>query len=398
MRTGAMRVAAVQTIALGVALSGCSSDLAEPTGSDLPVFRAAAEPALEIGVLDGAEDYSFGRLAGVIRLDDGGLAVSDAMSNRISVFEPDGTIRLTFGGEGEGPGEFRSLSRIYARGDSLFAFDARGGRLSVFDTDGEYLGQGDRDALGGDAAFRLDVWLYGRYWIDGGLDAASRERVRSTLDRLPSLRGVATFRIVRVAEDGSLWIRAPESGPTHRWTVVSSDGSPQAVIDTPSRLSVDVIEDGRVSGRWRDESEVHFVRTYALEEPDERTPAPAWLLASEAAASTDVAPDADEFRAAITRTIMGMARAQEIHYSENYSYTADIGALGDQFQQPEDISVYVIDAGTRGWAAVYSHPQLNYICALSYGTTEAVGWSPGAITCADDPANRGTGDPGAGQR
>lgn len=67
---------------------------------------ASSTPALEIGVLDGGEEYQLFRVTDAKRLSDGAIAVANGGSRDVRIYEPDGTHRVTVGGGGEGPSEF----------------------------------------------------------------------------------------------------------------------------------------------------------------------------------------------------------------------------------------------------------------------------------------------------
>lgn len=68
---------------------------------------AHPEPVLRIGVLEGAAAYQLFQVSDVKRLSDGAVAVANGGSRDVRIYEPDGTHRVTVGGAGEGPSEFR---------------------------------------------------------------------------------------------------------------------------------------------------------------------------------------------------------------------------------------------------------------------------------------------------
>ena len=98
-----------------------------------PGRRIDPEPFLRIGQLAGDERYEFGQLTDGLLLSDGKIAVSDILAHQVRVFDSKGSHVSTFGQEGEGPGEFRSVVGVWEyRGDSIAAFDQRLYRTSVF--------------------------------------------------------------------------------------------------------------------------------------------------------------------------------------------------------------------------------------------------------------------------
>lgn len=93
---------------------------------------------LRIGTLDGPEELTFG--APIPRLrSDGRVLVADALASEVRLFDADGTHRATFGGAGEGPGEFRRLGELFVLpGDSAVAYDYGNRRVTVFGPDGAF--------------------------------------------------------------------------------------------------------------------------------------------------------------------------------------------------------------------------------------------------------------------
>ena len=351
---------------------------------DLPLLTLS-EPTLQIGLVDGAEEYLFGSVEGVLRLEDGSVAVSDGGASKVSIYDSNGSYVASFGRAGQGPGEFRNLSRIYAHGtDSLRVLDRSTGRVSSFDVRGEYGGQTDGYDLSQDSTFSLDAWLYGRFWVDGALAASERARVKEALDRLPQPRLSPGYRIVRVARDGTFLIREPDTDPdgTRKWTAIDAAGVAVAVVHMPERFVPMDIYGGEILGRWTGESGVHLARAYQLQETDETRPVPAWLTGAESIVTLQVPPDPDELMQLMRGTIKQMATSQEIHYASNMTYTARLDSL--EFEQPEGLEINFVMANSRGWAAVFTHPGMDRVCGLGYGYVVPPGWVPGMIVCAPE--------------
>lgn len=100
-------------------------------------WRVGARPLLEIGVSDDPST-EFAAVRGVVRLADGRIAVANGASNEIRIFSREGQHQRTVGRAGSGPGEFRRITRLLARGDTVIgvdgdtrahAFDPTSGRL-----------------------------------------------------------------------------------------------------------------------------------------------------------------------------------------------------------------------------------------------------------------------------
>jgi len=374
---------------LGALMAGCSAADRPRDWRALPELGLSDDPTLEIGLVEGDEDYLFQDVTSVVRLASGNLVVADGGSSELALYAPDGSFVRRWGGRGEGPGEFRSLSRVYPLGpDSLIALDQVTSRLSVFDTAGVFVRQVALADYPSDPDFPMDVWLYRRYWIDGAPGEAERARVRAVLDGLPPPRSGPGYRVVRVVHDGRLWIREPEvsSARTRAWTVTAPDGAPEAVIDVPVDFEPLTNRADEVLGRWTGESDVHFVRAYRIGATADVRTAPAWML--EPSAEAVPAPDEEAFMTAIRTAIRALAVAEEIHYSTAMTYTARLDSL--DWERPEGVVVDLAIAGSRGWGAVFTHPGLDRICALFYGYTMPPGWAPGKVVCGPSVPAAGT--------
>lgn len=374
-------------------LAACSASDGRPSGmpTELPHFTTGA-PTLEIGAVEGDERYVFAAIESVIRLGDGTIAVSDAGATRISLYDDRGEYLRSWGSEGEGPTEFRALSRIYPLGsDSLMAAERYGGRVVVFDGAGTLARELRAPALSGDTTFALDSWLHGRFWIDGALLARERDAVRRALDRLPPPRSTPGYRAVRVAAGGDLWVEEPGMGGDAGsgdvvWTRLSADGTPLAAVSTPAGFRLTHAAGDELLGVWTGESGVHFVRAYTVAASGATRPMPPWLMGEEGRAGADAAVDTAAVRALMIGSVKNLASAQEIHYSTAFTYTTSLAAL-ERFEKPEGLEVDFVQAGTRGWSAVFTHPGLDTVCGLAYGADIPPGWTPGMVVCAPGPAD-----------
>jgi hypothetical protein len=102
-------------------------------------WRLSANPAVEIGVVEGDTHYQLFRANSSLRLPDGTIVVANAGTQELRWFDPQGTYVRTAGGRGGGPGEFEGLGWVAQLGeDSIIAYDQRHSRVSVFDTEGEF--------------------------------------------------------------------------------------------------------------------------------------------------------------------------------------------------------------------------------------------------------------------
>ena len=109
-----------------------------PEGSRLP-WRIGSEPTVSIGELEGEEPYMLHWAGSLAKLSDGRIMVGNLGSSEVRMFDASGSHLVSWGGEGEGPGEFMTLARAAPwPGDSIVAWYSSGLSISVFDSDGNY--------------------------------------------------------------------------------------------------------------------------------------------------------------------------------------------------------------------------------------------------------------------
>ncbi|HET6681730.1 MAG TPA: 6-bladed beta-propeller [Gemmatimonadaceae bacterium] len=123
-------------VALLVLAAAC--DRAPATAAGAPTLTL--EPLLEIGTVSGDTAYQHLRIVAIERFDDGSLAVANAGVPAIRVYDAEGRYVRSIGHEGEGPGEYRAISSMLRRGDTLFVHDLGLRRLTAFTADGGVAG------------------------------------------------------------------------------------------------------------------------------------------------------------------------------------------------------------------------------------------------------------------
>ncbi len=97
------------------------------------------EPLLSIGMVDGPEEYMLYRSVSAIELDDGRIVFGNGGSQDLRFYDSEGTFLHASGGDGDGPGEFRSVGFIWRLGpDSLAVLDFSLLRISILDTNGNF--------------------------------------------------------------------------------------------------------------------------------------------------------------------------------------------------------------------------------------------------------------------
>ncbi|MXY31935.1 MAG: hypothetical protein F4043_13485 [Gammaproteobacteria bacterium] len=96
-----------------------------PLWDDSSLWRVDPEPLLDLALSGSGPNHEFHRARSMIQRPDGSLAVADRGSQQVRVFSEAGEFQESFGGPGEGPGEFSNLWRIENAGDTLLVLDSR---------------------------------------------------------------------------------------------------------------------------------------------------------------------------------------------------------------------------------------------------------------------------------
>ncbi len=107
--------------------------------TEATAWQLAAQPTVDIGVLEGEPEYQLFQVRDALRLPDGRIVVANAGTNEVRFFDDEGTHLRSVGRQGSGPGEFEGLGILRPfPGDSLLAYDFNLTRASVFDADGTF--------------------------------------------------------------------------------------------------------------------------------------------------------------------------------------------------------------------------------------------------------------------
>jgi hypothetical protein len=113
---------------------GCANDTRSAQEEAVSHWSVSPEPSVVIGQ-EGDRRYEFFYIVGAATLSDGYLVVADGGSQELRVFNRDGEFVRAHGGNGDGPGEFRRLTDVRTRGDTILAIDSpfrAAARLQVF--------------------------------------------------------------------------------------------------------------------------------------------------------------------------------------------------------------------------------------------------------------------------
>lgn len=100
-----------------------------PLWGDSSLWSVGTEPAVDLSLSGTGPPHEFFRARSMKQRPDGSLMIADGSSQEVRVFSATGEFLGSFGGRGQGPGEFRNLQAIEIAGDSLLALGR--GRITV---------------------------------------------------------------------------------------------------------------------------------------------------------------------------------------------------------------------------------------------------------------------------
>ena len=112
-----------------LAAASCLAPAASAHASQQAEWRLAESPEFEVG-RDG--EVWLNRVQDAVFTADGSLVIADAGNNRMLRLSPSGEVTDSLGREGNGPGEFQHIYRLYASGDTLFAYDSGNPRITAW--------------------------------------------------------------------------------------------------------------------------------------------------------------------------------------------------------------------------------------------------------------------------
>ena len=173
-------------------------------------YRIVAEHDLQIGVLDGAPEYTFSRIPDLAVARDGSIIVSDGVAQELRVYDTNGTYQRTIGQQGDGPGEFATAPEIAGlAGDTVFAFDSRSRRVTSFSMSGDLIETTSlRSAAIGRPLFLIrqddGTYLSQSPWVDPSGQDTGPQDMRLDLDSIAIVHldaAAALIDTVRVLAD-----------------------------------------------------------------------------------------------------------------------------------------------------------------------------------------------------
>jgi hypothetical protein len=129
-----------KSVLLGTAV--CSCCLSAGCGGESPAVEAGAEDSLRyfltavdsIGVVDGDDEYIFGRIRGICHLANGTIVVADQTYGRIRQYSPSGRYLREVTGNGTGPGEFNTPYFIAPLGNETLLSAIGESKVMYFDS------------------------------------------------------------------------------------------------------------------------------------------------------------------------------------------------------------------------------------------------------------------------
>ena len=102
-------------------------------------WTLSREPEVVIGQTEGDDKYVLIRVTGVRRLSDGRIAILDAGSSRLRIYDSTGRHLMDLGGEGDGPSEFRHPQFLGLVSDTLLVYDQGRGGVTWFSPEGQFV-------------------------------------------------------------------------------------------------------------------------------------------------------------------------------------------------------------------------------------------------------------------
>ena len=176
-------------------------------------------PEVTIGVVDGAEEYQFASIDELAAASDGSMYVWDGALGLLRQYDSAGHFVRVIGGQGGGPGEYRSSNGIaLLPGGRLALWDAQQARVNVYDTSGSFITSW-RAASPAMGPRGLDVDSAGGLYL--------RAPVRDPLFSEAASRGEGLLEVDASTGVPLRFLPTPASGTSPpRISVLGSDGLP----------------------------------------------------------------------------------------------------------------------------------------------------------------------------
>ena len=161
------------------------------------------------------------------------IVVPEPQDSRVRVYDSTGTLMVTIGRRGEGPGEFQAVAPVFWAADTLVVFDMQLARATYLLPDGTparteagRFFRPDFGASGADSSFM--VFIPGAVDKEGAMLGSAFLNV-STGGRRESFGQV----LLRVSRDGEPHVVASPPNDEHRMVIVSGLGNPVPFVFRP---------------------------------------------------------------------------------------------------------------------------------------------------------------------
>lgn len=114
----------------------------DPYMRDVPLPRSALELKLEESFPEFTDEIKgpfLNQPSSLCVVSSGNLFIADARGNEVIVLSPEGKLLFTFGGAGQGPGEFMYPAEIVTHDRGVAVREAQNMRIQFFDLSGRYM-------------------------------------------------------------------------------------------------------------------------------------------------------------------------------------------------------------------------------------------------------------------
>jgi hypothetical protein len=226
------------------------------------VVAVVPEQVLRIGVESGDASVMFNRIRDVTRLESGHFVIVDE-TQELRVFDSTGKHVVTYGGQGQGPGEFLSVSDIVAQAaDTMLVWDRRAMRYSTFSVSGGFVDRAVTRRRNLSDLLIKDYFYEQMYpasdgslivQVDARMDPQEKEagRAAGVFSRLPATLvwvnpEFTSYR--KLGEHGGIHqVKANVAGTPEYFVSPNGFWPHQSVGGTPPRICVDALSGPQVN-------------------------------------------------------------------------------------------------------------------------------------------------------
>jgi len=354
------------------AIAECAGESDASTVSQVAQWRLSPRPVIDIGVASGDPVYELTDAASSLRLDDGGIVISDVGVGELRYFDAHGRYRMTADAPTAAGRPLSSrrgrLRRNEPDSAAGVAFEGAGRRLT-FDAQGKLVAEA--------AGVEPTVRIHRRTLLLGGTRQAQAVAIEA-LERMPAVDSATGYRVVRLDRGGYLWVegRIDSASVRRPWSIYDPQGRLVGRAATLASFEPHEIGKDFMLGRWRDGNGIEHIRMYGLER-DER-------IASRRDSPTARPPKLGNAQRAaaliaIRRSLQDLALLQEGYWSKTMTYASDPALL--QLTPPDGVEIAIVGVGVGGWKAVAYVHAADTMCGISAGREGLPGWEDGLAMC-----------------